>query len=174
MNDLLPDCWIRLHQTELLWVYLINEQLSVFSRLIWSNHVASTFHFITENPPTHSTIFWALSFMAHLPVRVTKELPWIHFYTSIKPGVPFYLGYIASGRFALAGIQGPHHDRRSSDVCLSSRNWWLSLFLPSHCGMFRCSIRLSSTNRCHSGMNCRELSPKIGKTATEGLPACKG
>lgn len=30
------------------------------------------------------------------------------------------------------------------------------------------------TNRCHSGMNCRELSPEIGKTATEALWMCEG
>lgn len=29
-------------------------------------------------------------------------------------------------------------------------------------------------NRCHSGMNCGELSPEIGKTATEGLQVCEG
>lgn len=86
-----------------------------------------SFHFITEIPNSLHH-FWTLSFTAHLPLWVTKELPWIHFYTSIKPGVPFYLRYIESGRFALAGIQWPHHDRRRSDVSLSARNRRLSLF----------------------------------------------
>lgn len=95
-------------------------------------------------------------------IVTTKVLPWIHFYTSVKPGVPLCLWYIESGRFALAGLCWPHHDRRHFPFPATIGGYLCSLFSLWDVPMLNSPLL---TNRCHSGMDCRELSPKIVKTA---------
>lgn len=171
-------------------VYLINWSWSVFFNLVKSKNVDPhpklfflRLHFITEilNPPRHFSFlngwmndFLVHPFTAHLPSWFTKDLPRIPFWSSITPRVPFCVRCIESGGFALAGIQWPRPERRRSDVSPhSARNRRLSLF-SRHCGMLRCAIHLSPTNRCRGRMNCWELSPEIGMTATECAWVCEG